>query len=97
MKITTMRNRLHEAISLAPDEKIRLLFESLPVEISRSEFFTLEQIREVLGDAENFIRQNVEDLREDKKEDAAMEKEKIKRMKEFLFVLFKDDDTPASA
>lgn len=52
MKIKTMRDRLHEAIDLANDEKIIATFRSTPLEISRSKHLTLSQIRELIKNAE---------------------------------------------
>lgn len=102
-----MRSRLHEAIRFASDEKIRSLFDTIPLEISRSEFLTLEQVREVISDAEDFIRQCIEHLKKDENNGPGREQpdeekkeesgEKIKRIKELLFVLFKDDETPVTA
>lgn len=108
MKVSTMRNRLHEAIRFASDEKIRSLFDTIPLEISRSELLTLEQVREVIGDAENFIRQCIEHMEKDENSGPCREQpeeekkddgsgEKIKRIKELLFVLFKDDGAPVTA
>lgn len=52
MKIKTMRERLHEAIDLANDEKIIAEFRSTPLEISRSKHLTLSQIRDLIKNAE---------------------------------------------
>lgn len=52
MKIKTMRERLHEAIDLANDEKIIAEFRSTPLEISRSKHLTLSEIRELVKNAE---------------------------------------------
>lgn len=52
MKVKTMRERLHEAIDLANDEKIIAAFRSTPLEISRSKHLTLVQIQELIKDAE---------------------------------------------
>lgn len=89
MKISTMRSRLHEAISLASEEKIRFVFDAIPLEISRSEFLTLEQVREVVQNAEEFIQECLEALKEEKKEDKTDE---ARRMKEILLVLLKDNE-----
>lgn len=108
MKVSTMRSRLHEAIRFASDEKIRSLFDTIPLEISRSEFLTLEQVREVISDAEDFIRQCIEHLKKDQNNSPSREQpegekkddesaEKVRRIKELLFVLFKDDEAPVTA
>lgn len=52
MKVKTMRERLHEAIDLANDEKIIATFRSIPLEISRSKHLSLSEIRELVKDAE---------------------------------------------
>ncbi|SIO42609.1 hypothetical protein [Chitinophaga niabensis] len=52
MKVKTMRERLHEAIDLANDEKIIATFRSIPLEISRSKHLSLSEIRELIKDAE---------------------------------------------
>lgn len=52
MKVKLMRERLHEAIELANDEKIIAAFRSIPLEISRSKHLSLLQIRELVKDAE---------------------------------------------
>lgn len=52
MKVKTMRERLHEAIDLANDERIIATFRSIPLEISRSKHLSLSEIRELIKDAE---------------------------------------------
>lgn len=52
MKVKLMRERLHEAIDLANDEKIIAAFRTIPLEISRSKHLSLLQIRELVKDAE---------------------------------------------
>lgn len=52
MKVSVMRERLHEAIDLATDEKIIQQFNMVTLEISRSAHLTLEEIRELIRDAE---------------------------------------------
>lgn len=52
MKVKTMRERLHEAIDLANDERIIATFRTIPLEISRSKHLSLLQIRELVKDAE---------------------------------------------
>lgn len=52
MKVKIMRERLHEAIDLANDEKIIATFRSIPLEISRSKHLSLSEIRELVKDAE---------------------------------------------
>lgn len=56
MEISVMRERLHEAIDLAEDEKIIIVFKTTPLEISRSEQFTLEELRDIIEDAEEVVR-----------------------------------------
>lgn len=97
MKVSTMRNRLHEAINLAADEKVRYLFEFFPLEVGRSEWLTLEQEREVVKDAENFIRERLGKLQDEKKAERPAGADEADRIKEFLFVLMKNDDAPATA
>ncbi|MRG49086.1 hypothetical protein GFS24_28510 [Chitinophaga sp. SYP-B3965] len=52
MKVKLMRERLHEAIDLANEERIIATFRSIPLEISRSKYLSLLQIRELVKDAE---------------------------------------------
>lgn len=47
-----MRERLHEAIDLATDEKVIQQFHMTTLEISKSEYLTLEEVRELISDAE---------------------------------------------
>lgn len=47
-----MRERLHEAIDLATDEKVIQQFNMTTLEISKSKYLTLEEIRELISDAE---------------------------------------------
>ncbi|WP_123846423.1 hypothetical protein [Chitinophaga lutea] len=92
MKISTMRSRLHEAIDLAPDARIRELFDTIPLEVSRSEFLTLEQIQSLVEDAENFIRQSAAPEQEEKTTE-----ERDGRMKKILVILMKQAGAAAGA
>lgn len=52
MKIELMRERLTEAIALATEEKIIQQFHATILDISRSEVLTLEEIQDLIRDAE---------------------------------------------
>lgn len=56
-----MRERLHEAIDLATDEKIIQQFNMTTLEISKSKYLTLEEIRELVSDAEASVEQGPSD------------------------------------
>lgn len=90
MKISTMRSRLHEGIRLASDEKIRLLFHFIPLEISRSEHLTLEQMRQAVREAESMLQECMEQLKEERKK--PKEQERVKRIKEIVLVMLNDDE-----
>ena len=52
MKVSVMRERLHEAIDLATDEKVIQQFNMTVLEVSRSKHLTLEEIRALISEAE---------------------------------------------
>lgn len=52
MKVSVMRERLHEAIDLATDEKVIQQFNMTVLEVSRSKHLTLEEIRVLISEAE---------------------------------------------
>ncbi|AWO01785.1 hypothetical protein DLD77_08795 [Chitinophaga alhagiae] len=88
MKISTMRSRLHEGIRLASDEKIRLLFHIIPLEISRSEHLTLEQMRQAVREAEEILRECTEQLKGEK----TKSRERVTRVKEIMLVMLEDEE-----